>query len=170
MDQTNDLIEIENTKNEVIGVQKRGYVHKMNLMHRSVHIALINSRGKMLLQQRASSKDCEPGKRDTSAAGHIDVGEFSLQASERELNEELGLRVTPFDQVFSLSASTETGHEFIDVFLCRSNFTPSPYPVEIIATKWCSTQVLNRWIKKEAGIFTFVFKDIFFQLRKLRVI
>ncbi len=60
MDQANVLI--ENSKNEVIGVQKRGYVHKMNLIHRSVHIALINSRGKMLLQQRASSKNCELGK------------------------------------------------------------------------------------------------------------
>ena len=66
MNQSEDLLEIVNAENEIIGIERRGVVHAANLMHRSVHIVLVNSDNHILVQQRAWDKDSEPGKWDTS--------------------------------------------------------------------------------------------------------
>jgi len=69
----------------------RDKVHARGFWHRTVHVWLINSAGEILLQQRGSHKDSNPGLWDISAAGHIDPGETSLQAALRETREELGV-------------------------------------------------------------------------------
>jgi len=165
MDQSDELIEIVNNDNKVVGLGKRGYVHDLNLMHRSVHIVLLNKNNEIFLQQRAWHKDSEPGKWDTSAAGHVSLGESTLVAAKRECNEELGLRTPSLELIFSMSASARTGYEFIDIFLCRSDVTPAPDPIEIIASQWCSSEDLCLWIKKESEIFTTVLENIFIWLR-----
>ena len=49
--------------------------HKKGLFHRSAHLWLYTSTGKVLVQQRAMNKDTFPGLWDISVAGHITAGE-----------------------------------------------------------------------------------------------
>lgn len=170
MNQSEDLLEIVNAENEVIGIERRGIVHATNLMHRSVHVVLLNSDNHIFLQQRAWNKDSEPGKWDTSSAGHVDPGESPLEAAERELNEELGLRGVALEEIFCLEASVDTGYEFINVFLCRENSTVSPDPEEIIASRWCRSDELQSWMEEHPDIFTSVFKAIVAYLLETRVL
>ena len=52
--------------------------------------------GELLLQQRSLNKDVQPGKWDTSVAGHIDIGETPVEAALREALEEVGVKgITP---------------------------------------------------------------------------
>jgi isopentenyldiphosphate isomerase len=86
-------------------------------MHRAVHILLFNSRGELFLQKRSMSKDEQPGKWDSSAAGHVDSGEDYLACAEREIAEELGIVVEQALQpLFKLAATPLTGNEHCMVY------------------------------------------------------
>ena len=122
------------------------------------------------MQQRAWGKDSEPGKWDTSSAGHVDPGEGPLEAAERELDEELGLNEVVLEEIFRLEASVATGYEFVNVFLCRENSPISPDSEEIIAWRWCSSEELRSWMRERPDIFTSVFKRIVTNLRERKIL
>lgn len=68
-----------------------------------VHVCLFNSKGRMLMQKRQTTKDRYPGCWDLSAGGFVKSGEDSAQCAARELFEELGLRAGPEDLRFILT-------------------------------------------------------------------
>lgn len=55
-----------------------------------VHVCLFDSRGRMLIQQRAPEKIICPNLWDVSVGGGVDAGEDSRRGAEREFREELG--------------------------------------------------------------------------------
>ena len=59
--------------------------------HLVIHICILGSDGKMLIQQRQPFKKSFPGKWDVSVGGSAVAGENSRQAASRELYEELGI-------------------------------------------------------------------------------
>ncbi len=115
-----EFLEVVDEKNQVIGLASRKEIHKRGLRHRSVHIFIFNNRGDLYLQKRSPSKDQYPEHWDTSAAGHTDPGESALEAAQRELEEELGLKV-PLKEILQYPASQETGWEFVTLFMARSD-------------------------------------------------
>ena len=73
----------------------RTEAHASGLRHRTAHIWVVRmheGRRQVLLQKRSACKDSNPGRWDTSSAGHIDAGETPLPSARRELAEELGIR------------------------------------------------------------------------------
>ena len=60
-----------------------------------VHACLMDEAGRMLIQQRQYSKDRYPGCWDVSAGGFVRSGEEPKEAVLREIEEELGLHVSP---------------------------------------------------------------------------
>ena len=58
-----------------------------------VHIALFNSKGEMLIQQRQPFKKPFPNFWDITIGGSVVSGETSMDGAERELLEELGIEV-----------------------------------------------------------------------------
>ena len=84
----------------VIGRAPRSACHgDPSLVHRAVHVFVVDSAGRMLLQKRSADKDIQPGKWDTSVGGHLGVGETYLDAATREAAEELGIEIRPEDLV-----------------------------------------------------------------------
>ena len=69
----------------------RSVVHARGLRHRAAHILAFDAGGRLYLQRRAFTKECSPGRWDTSAAGHLASGEDYATAARRELAEELGV-------------------------------------------------------------------------------
>jgi len=65
------------------------------LVHRAVHVLVVNAAGELLLQKRSARKDIQPGKWDTSVGGHLEPGESYFAAALREMREELGLSGLP---------------------------------------------------------------------------
>jgi len=104
-------LDIVNEAGDVIGRRAREECHAdPSLIHRVVHVLVFNRRGDIFLQQRAESKDIQPGKWDTSAAGHLAVGEDFDPAAKRELAEELGITARPkflYDYVWRTDRETE---------------------------------------------------------------
>ena len=71
-DNQEELFDVVDEKDEIIGLAKRGEVHlNPRLMHRSVGVVVFNKKGEIFLQKRSISKDVDPGKWTISCSGHV---------------------------------------------------------------------------------------------------
>ena len=86
-----EIFDVVNERDEVIGQATRQEVHRLGLLHRAVHVLVFNSSGQVFLQKRSLKKDRQPGVWDSSASGHVDRGEDYDACAARELREEIGL-------------------------------------------------------------------------------
>lgn len=86
-----EVIDLVNENNKIIGEVLKSKAHNEKLWHREVGVIIINDKNEILLQQRARNKRY-PLKWVISAGGHINVGEKPEDAAYRELDEELGIR------------------------------------------------------------------------------
>jgi isopentenyl-diphosphate delta-isomerase type 1 len=86
-----ELLDIVDENDHVIGQEQRSQVHKKGLRHRGVHIFLFNPQGLLLVQQRSSRREASPSMLDCSVSEHVKAGENYLQAAYRGLREELGI-------------------------------------------------------------------------------
>src|SRR6266403_4721632 len=101
-----EIFDVVNERDEVIGKRPRSEVHRLGLMHRATHVLVFNKRGQVFLQKRSVKKDRQPGLWDSSASGHVDSGENYDACVVRELQEELGLELrAPLERLFKLPAS-----------------------------------------------------------------
>ena len=70
------------------------------------------------MQKRSHLKDAFPGAWDSSAAGHLDVGEPYAECAVRELEEELGIRTRIEELAYhgTIPSCENTGWEFVQLF------------------------------------------------------
>ncbi len=86
-----ELFDIVNENNIVIGQELRSMVHQRGLWHRGTSIFLFTPDGKLLVQKRNKNKDKYPSALDSSVAEHVKAGEDYAQTAARGLFEELGI-------------------------------------------------------------------------------
>ena len=77
-------------------VLDRETVHKRNLFHWEVAVFIINHKNQILLQKRSPNKKLNPNKWSI-CAGHVDSGEKLDDAAIREVEEEIGLKLSKED-------------------------------------------------------------------------
>lgn len=139
-------------EDRLVGAAPRSKVHGDNLRHRAVHIFIFNRIGDVLLQKRSRWKDRHPLLWDSSAAGHVNVGEDYNFAAKRELKEELGIEI-PLRKVLKLPASDRTGQEFIWLYCGQNGGKFSPNPSEIEAVRFFPSAIVTKWIAARPGDF-----------------
>lgn len=142
-----ELFDVVNERNEVTGQLTRGEVHARGLLHRAVHVFVINSRGDIYLQKRSHLKDVSPLKWDSSAAGHLDVGESYADCAIRETREEVGLTITSTELAAQLPAGTHTDHEFVELHIARHNGPMKCLPEEVACGEWFTPELITQWVE-----------------------
>jgi isopentenyldiphosphate isomerase len=162
-----ELLDVVDADDKVVDVMPRGEVHRLGLMHRSVHILVFNSANAFFLQKRSMSKDSNPGLWDSSAAGHVERGEDYLGCAARELGEELGI-VTPrsLESLFHLPASPTTGMEHCTVFRCIHDGPLSLQADEIEEGVWIADGEMDRRVAAEDPVLTSILKLIWHTYRR----
>jgi isopentenyldiphosphate isomerase len=149
-----EIFDVVNERDEVVGHRSRSEVHRLGLMHRAVHVLVFNSRGDVFLQKRSLSKDRQPGLWDSSASGHVDTGENYDACAIRELREEIGLSISgPPERLFKLPASAETDQEHVWVYRCNSEGPFVLHPEEIERGGWFAPEEVTRWMKERPEEF-----------------
>ncbi len=161
-----EIFDIVNEQDEVIGQRPRREVHRLNLLHRAVHVLVFNQRGYLFLQKRSMRKDCFPGTWDSSSSGHLDQGEAYDACAVRELREEIGLVVERApERVLRLAACPQTGHEFVWVYRMESEGPFVLQPEEVDQGEWFHPDVIEGWIARRPEDFASAFILIWQTLR-----
>ena len=156
---SDDLFDIVNERDEVIGQRLRREVHALGLMHRAAHILVFNAADEVFLQKRSMTKDNHPGVWDASCSGHVDAGEDYLTAALRELGEEIGLQNPgPLEPLFKLTPSGDTGQEFIQIFRAHAEGPFTLHPQEIDDGRWIAPAALDRWMTEKPHEFSPAFR------------
>lgn len=155
----NERFDVVDEEDRPTGTERRTIVHERNLLHRAVHILVSNSAGELLLQKRSAWKDREPGKWDSSAAGHLEPGEPYADAAARETAEELGIRPA-LERAGKIAACPGTGWEFVEVFRARHEGPFVLPPAEIEDAAFFPLPVVARWITARPQDFAPGFREI----------
>lgn len=149
-----EIFDVVNEHDEVIGRRPRREVHQLGLKHRAVHVLVYNARGELFLQKRSMLKDCFPGAWDSSASGHLGPGESYDACAIREAQEELGLGLKSCpERLFKVAACPETGEEFVWVYRCQSEGPFTLQPEEIECGGWFTPERITAWIAEKPDAF-----------------
>ena len=148
-----EIFDVVDEADEVTGQATRREVHEKGLLHRAVHVFVVNRHGELLLQKRSRFKDVHPDLWDSSVAGHLDSGESYEAAVIRELGEEMGITGVPAKEIGRIAPCEATGWEHVRLFLVRWDGTPRfPYG-EVEAAMWMTPDTLGQWIAANPGDF-----------------
>src|ERR1043165_747007 len=90
-----ELVDVVDEHDIVVDTVSRADMRADNLRHRAVYLAVISSRGELLVHQRSPHKDVWPSYWDVAAGGVVTAGESYDVAARRELQEELGITAEP---------------------------------------------------------------------------
>lgn len=153
-----ELFDLVDDDDRVIGSAPRAACHgNPALVHRAVHVLVVNRAGALLLQKRSAHKDIQPGKWDTSVGGHLAPGESYRQAAVREMAEELGLEGLPLTFLYRSKIRNAVESENIATFL-TGHEGPFRFPADEI-------EALRFWTAAEieaalgTGVFTPNFEE-----------
>ncbi|WP_437205569.1 NUDIX hydrolase [Planctomicrobium sp. SH664] len=155
-----EMFDVCDEQDRVIGQAPRSVVHARNLLHRAVHIWVWNSRGDLLLQLRSTTKDQYPSCFTSSASGHVDAGETYQEAAVRELREELQL-AGELTHISQLAASASTAYEHTALYFLTSDSPPVPDAAEIAELSWLQPALVAEMLFSEPHRFTPPFRELF---------
>ena len=89
-----ELLDVADEYGNLTGeVMDREKVHDLNLLHWEVAVFIINNKKQILLQKRAATKRFNPNKWGL-CAWHVNSGESIDDVALREVEEELGLKLS----------------------------------------------------------------------------
>jgi 16S rRNA (adenine1518-N6/adenine1519-N6)-dimethyltransferase len=159
-DNLDELFDVCDADDRVIGQAPRGEVHARGLLHRAVHIFVFNSRGEFLVHHRSAFKDEYPLCVTSSCSGHLNAGEDYDSAAVRELKEELGL-TAPLEYLRSFPAGPETSNEHTRLYRTTTDDTPVPDPHEIESLEWAEPEAVAVRIQDHPEEFTPPFRMLF---------
>ena len=134
-------------------VVKRGIPLRSNEFHMVVHVCIINPHDQMLIQQRQPSKDWYPNMWDLTAGGGAQSSERSSTAAEREVFEEIGLKVDLASVRPSFTINFERG--FDDYYVITADVDISKLSLqksEVKNVKWVSKAEIVRMIENKEFI------------------
>src|SRR6187402_696528 len=78
-------------QDQVVGAMEKMEAHRKGLLHRAFSIVIFNSKGEMLLQQRAAGKYNSGGLWTNACCSHPQPGETIEDAGKRKLRQEMGI-------------------------------------------------------------------------------
>lgn len=154
-----------NHKDEEIGIMEKLEAHRKGLLHRAFSIFIFNSKGEMLLQQRASDKYHNGELWTNTCCSHPAPGEEILNAANRRLKEEMGF-TTELEKIFDFTyrASFENGlieHEFDHVFIGEHNGMINANSFEVKDYCFKTIEEIKSSLKTHSQKFTEWFKIAF---------
>lgn len=165
----NEIFDVVDENDCVIGQATRAEVHRKKLFHRAVHILVSDADGNVILQKRSLAKDTAPGLLSTSCAGHVDAGETYDSAARRELEEELGIpprETKNLKFLFAMPPQEQLGWEFIRVYRLNYAGTLKPNPAEIDSLAAFSPENIDREIRERPEIFAESFRLVWKKFRE----
>ena len=162
-----------NELDQQMGAMEKMEAHQKGVLHRAFSIFIFNTKGEMLIQQRAAGKYHNPGLWTNACCSHPMPGEATLTAAERRLYEELGF-TTPLKKVFDFTYKVAfenglTEHEFDHVFTGKYDGEIKANPSEVKDFCYKTIDEIGLTIETHPQKFTAWFKIAFPEVIKLNI-
>ena len=155
---------VDKQDNEV-GVAQKMAAHINGSLHRAFSIFIFNSKGELLLQQRANSKYHSPELWTNTCCSHPYPGETLEAATSRRLKEEMGFSCE-LHKAFHFIYNADVGgglteHEFDHVFIGYYDEAPKINEGEVMAWKWMSRDLIRKELESQPEKYTVWFRIAF---------
>lgn len=154
-----------NGQDEETGVAEKMEAHQQGLLHRAFSVFIFNSRGEMLLQQRALGKYHSGGLWTNTCCSHPRPGESTRVAAERRLKEEMGFQVSlekVFDFVYKADFDNGlTEYEFDHVFAAEYEGPVNFNKEEVMGYSYRSMQQIAQSMETDPAQYTAWFRLAF---------
>lgn len=162
-----EYLDVVNENNELTGKQEeRNIIHEKGIWHREVAVWIMNEKGEILLQKRAATKKQEPNMWAT-CAGHIDAGEEVESAIVREIEEEIGIKVSidelellnVYKKQNDLPKDNMKNYNFQYTYFLKTNCKIEDYKIqlkELSEIKYISFKEFEEMVKNKDENVTFV--------------
>ena len=149
-------------KDNAIGIMEKIEAHEKGTLHRAFSVFIFNSKGELLLQQRALTKYHSAGLWTNTCCSHPRPHENTLAAANRRLMEEMGITSELeyktnfiYKTVFD---NNLTEHEFDHVYFGKSDQLPTINPSEVEGYDWVDHKKIIADIAKNPAKYTSWFK------------
>lgn len=160
-----ELVILVDEKDTPIGLMEKMEAHRKGALHRAFSVFIFNSKGELLLQQRALDKYHSAGQWTNTCCSHPRDGESTLEAANRRLDEEMGLAGDlEYRFHFQYKAAFENGlieHEIDHVYFGYTDAVPQLNPEEVAAYRYVNLPELQQSIKNQPELYTPWFKLCF---------
>jgi isopentenyl-diphosphate delta-isomerase len=146
------------------GIAEKLQAHQQGLLHRAFSIFIFDSKGRLLLQQRAFGKYHSEGLWSNTCCGHPRPGERTAAAAKRRLFEEMGISCQ-LRKVFTLLYREPVSNQLIEyeyghIFVGTCDCEPVATPEEANDWQWQTLSKLPACIAAAPETFTVWFRRI----------
>ena len=161
-----------NEQDQQVGIMEKMAAHIVPRLHRAFSIFIFNSKGELLLQQRALTKYHSPGLWTNTCCSHPRQGETLENATARRLMEEMGI-TCEMHEVFTFIYKAPVGlglteHEFDHVWFGQSDAIPTINTDEVASYRYMSLDDIAADMHAHPDLYTEWFKISFEQIVQYR--
>ena len=150
--QANYIMQVDEEDN-IIGMRDIKDFSNSDLIHRSVHLILLNDRDEMLICRRAKTKRWYPDLYSYSVSGTVEDEPY-FEAMQREMKEEIGLEL-PFARLFKYKYfDKKADNAWRVVYISRSNKKPKIDKKEVDEYQWIGLDELANELKNNPTKYT----------------
>ncbi|WP_410220709.1 isopentenyl-diphosphate Delta-isomerase [Pedobacter sp.] len=151
-----------NENDQVLGEMNKLEAHQKGLLHRAFSVFIFNSKGELLLQQRAAHKYHGAKLWTNTCCSHPQLNEDMRMGAEERLKYEMGLKCNlKFLYSFIYKAEVENNlieNEYDHVFIGLSDDEPTINKEEVQDYKWMNLNKVLEDINLNPEVYTYWFK------------
>lgn len=160
-----ELVILVDQNDTQVGVMEKMQAHVEAVLHRAFSVFIFNSKGELMLQQRAFSKYHSPGLWSNTCCSHPRPGEKTDDAAHRRLKEEMGFDcdfTEAFSFVYKAPFTNElTEHEYDHVFIGISDELPVINTDEAAAYRMVTIDNIRKEMNQDPEKFSVWFRIAF---------
>ena len=160
-----EFVVLVDQNDQKLGLMEKQQAHVAGLLHRAFSVFIFNSKGELMIQQRAASKYHSPTLWTNTCCSHPRDNETYEQAAHRRLEEEMGFDCEldyKFNFIYKAHLENDLiEHELDHVFIGTFDDEPKLNPDEVMAYRWVELDDLKKDMEKNPQNYTAWFKIIF---------
>ncbi len=160
-----EFVVLVDQNDQKLGLMEKQQAHIAGLLHRAFSVFVFNSKGELMIQQRAASKYHSPTLWTNTCCSHPRDNETYEQAAHRRLEEEMGFDCEleyKFNFIYKAHLENDLiEHELDHVFIGTFDDEPKLNPDEVMAYRWVELDDLKKDMEKNPQNYTAWFKIIF---------
>ena len=143
-----DHVLLVDERDHLLGTMEKMEAHQKGLLHRAFSIFIFNDKNELLLQKRAMGKYHSAGLWTNTCCSHQRLGESTMEAAHRRLQEEMGFVVDLQESIsFIYKAPFENGlteHEYDHILIGKYNDRPNINLEEVANWKWMPLEAVRK--------------------------